>query len=151
MADDLVDRLSGGLVGQEIVFEGCPSITFPPETVDAANRDMREAAAEIARLRVHEHELGELLAVIFRDGGHHQAAVNDTHEAVAEAIQIVAQDRARPGWREGVEAAAAEVRKIAAHVPLAAIRKGADARVVADVTEIFDGVEAAIRALKEPT
>lgn len=67
MADDLVERL----------------YHIADKPWDLGNQEISaaagEAAAEIARLRVHEHELGE----------------------------IVAQDRARPGWREGVEAAAA--------------------------------------------
>lgn len=121
MADDLVERL----------------YHIADKPWDLGNQEISaaagEAAAEIARLRVHEHELGKLLAVIFRDGGHHQAAVNDTHEAVEAAA-----DRVRVA-REGAGI-------IAGAQPLRPIPQ----EVVKAVETILSALEAAIRALKEP-
>ena len=71
-----------------------------------------------------------------------------------EAIQIVAQDRARPGWREGVEAAAAVAKRAKDH------RFDCCARGQPDEMSLHghrsaayeaEEIEAAIRALKEPT
>lgn len=41
------------------------------------------------RLRETERSLGELLAVIFRDGGHRQAEINDVRKAGEEAAQEI--------------------------------------------------------------
>lgn len=46
---------------------------------------LRRLHAEVLRLRPHEQALGNLLAVIFRDGGQRAAAIGDVAKAAAEA------------------------------------------------------------------
>lgn len=119
MADDLV----GGLTEVSQHDTGETAKGEPLQwVIDLAGRcadRINAQAAEIARLRVHEHELGE----------------------------IVAQDRARPGWREGVEAAAAALDESAA-----TLEEDAPGSITAStMARIYREKATAIRALKEPT
>jgi hypothetical protein len=57
--------------------------------------DGKEAAAEeIAALR---RQLGEILAAVFRDGGHRQTEIADDAKAVKEACEVVSSLQRRCG------------------------------------------------------
>jgi len=52
-----------------------------------------QAAAELAQLKTKEDLLGNLLAILHRDGGHHEGEVG-TEQAVKDAMKIYYQLRA---------------------------------------------------------
>lgn len=76
---------------EKMLCGGGNSVTW--QRCQAVAKAYLSLRSQLAALRAQPSPLGNLLAVIFRDGGHRQAAIGDDAQAVEEASAIVSDLR----------------------------------------------------------